>query len=332
MKCPNHLTRNAAGYCSVCGTFFCEDCLHHHEGNNYCPKHYKPIEEKLNQSKRTEEARKRHGRHHLLVHYRNGTKVQGTSRSLSLKEAGFFLECEDDRGVSTGESVRISFADIKMICNVKSYDGKFDQNERYQEYAPGGSRLVVKFIDGEVAEGITLQAYNPNVPRFYLIPHDLESNNINILVESSAVEKTFTPEEYRSHLQQQKEEKKAQRHQAVVAEKEAELGQNESMGDFYFETHNYDGALSEYKLAHKEFPGSPRVRKKMVVATVNIGIQHIKAREYPKALEYMKKALELEPENPHALKKTKQLNHIIKKTERRMREYQEQRQRQQGES
>jgi len=332
MKCPNHLTRNAAGYCSVCGTFFCEDCLHHHEGNTYCPKHYKPIEEKLDQGKRTEEARKRHGRHHLVVHYRDGRHVQGTSRSLSLREAGFFLECEDDRGISTGESIRISFDELKMICNVKSYDGKFDRHEQYQEYAPGGSRVVVKFMDGEVAEGITLQAFNPNAPRFYLIPQDPESNNINILVESAAVEKTFTPDEFRAYVQQRKEAKKAQRSQEIVAEKEAELGQHESMGDFYFETHNYDGALSEYKLARKEFPDSSRVRKKIVVATVNIGIQHIKAREYPKALEYMRKALELDPENPHALKKTKQLNHIIKKTERRMREYQEQRQRQQGES
>ena len=330
MKCPNHLTRNAAGYCSVCGTFYCGDCLHHHEGSNYCPKHFKPIEDKLKQGQRSVEARKRHGRHSLLIHYRDGRQVQGTSRSLSLKEAGFFLECEDQQGISTNESIRISFEDVKMICNVKSYDGKFDKNEHYQEYAPGGSHIIVTFRDGTLEEGVTLQAYNPNAPRFYLIPQDIQSNNINILVETGAVEKVYSPDEYREFIKQKKEEKKAQRQESKAAEKEVELGQNESMGDFYFETHNYQGALDEYSLAYKEHPGSLRVKKKMVVATVNIGIQHIKAREYPVALSYMKKALELDPKNPHALKKTKQLNHIIKKMERRMREYHEQRERQQN--
>ena len=338
MKCPNHLLTNVAGYCAVCGMFACESCLTVHEGNKYCSRHYKPIADKLKAEAQSVEVRKKHGRQHLVVHYTNGSTAQGISRSMNTREAGFFLEIEDKKGVLTGETERIQFGDIKYIANVKSYSGKFDQSEQHPEYNATGSPVVVRFRDGEVVDGTTMHNYVPNEPRFYIIPHDPMSNNINILVEQAAIERVFTPEEYEAEkalakeqkVQRRKNDSDLRRRQAdedggaelgESGAPEPELSQEESMGDFYFETHNYPSALEQYVMARNKAPHSVRLRKKVTVSTLNIGIQFIKSREYPKALEYMEQALELEPDNPHAKKKAKQLRKTIDKTERRMREY-----------
>ncbi len=289
--------------------------------------------------------RRRQSRHRLIVQKLNGSKLQGASRSMNLRDAGFYLECEDNNGVSTDESVRVQFVDVKYVAHVKSYDGKFDKSEEYQQYNAGGTHVVVSFKGGEIQEGVTMHAYVPGHTRFYLIPMDPNSNFINILVEATALERVYTPEEYRALMVQEKELRKQRKadlsssSQSVdldsnnsngalldttSEEDNSTLSQEESMGDFYFETHNYPGALAEYEVARKIHPNSPRLQRKCVVTTVNIGIQYIKSREYPNALEFMEAALKIDPKNPHAKKKAKQLKKIIQKTERRMREYYEQ--------
>jgi tetratricopeptide (TPR) repeat protein len=296
--------------------------LNPHEGNFYCPKHYKGIAADLKKNEDREAARQRHGRHHLVVHYLNGHTLQGTCRSLNLKDTGFFLEIEDNLGKSTNESARVQFSELKMVCNVKSYDGNFDSQQDFPEYNAGGSHIIVKFTDGDIAEGKTLHAYTPDTVRFYLVPNDIHSNNINMLIERHAIQKVYTPEEF---LQEKRAEKKKQeeRKTADPIQEDVELGQDESMGDFYFQTHDYENALSQYEQAAASFSNSKRLTKKIVVSLINIGIQFIKSRDYPNALEYMDKALTLDPENPHAKKKTKQLRKVIEKTQRQMREYHE---------
>ena len=101
----------------------------------------------------------------------------------------------------------------------------------------------------------------------------------------------------------------------------AQLEQEESMGDFYFEQRNYEPAYEQYALAHEKYPGSVRIRRKVVVASINAGIGFIKSRDYPDALRWMNKALEIDPGNPHAEKKAKQLHKVIEKTQRRMKAY-----------
>lgn len=323
MKCPNHLTRNVAGYCCVCGSFYCDDCLTHHEGNVYCRKHYRPIAAKLEEERRRAESRKRHARHSLVVHFRDGRKAQGVCHAMNIRESGFHLECEDDNHVATGETQRVRFAEIKCVCNVKSYGGKFDPQEGYQEYTPGGSEVVVEFQDGEIMEGATLHAYDPDQPRFYLIPNDSNSNNINVLVEHAATANVYTREEWDRKKAEEAEQRRAQKAAPVAPAEAAELSQEETMGDFYFEQHNYAAALEQYNIASDKFPGSGRLRKKRLVATVNVGINFMKKRDYPKALTWMEKALEIDPENPHAKKKAKQLRKVIEKTEKRMKAYYE---------
>lgn len=319
MKCPNHITHEVAGYCCVCGSFYCQDCLTRHEGNLYCRKHYKPIAEQLGKDERLAAGRKRRSRHALVVHFLNGQQAQGVCRAMNLRDMGFHLETEDLNGNSTGESVRIRFEDVKCVCNVKSYDGNFDKNENYQEITSGGTEVFVEFRDGEVIEGRTMNLYNPDHPRFYLIPNDRSSNNINILVEQRAVGGVYSPEEYAERSQS--ETAQTAQTETQPTKDTAQLEQEESMGDFYFEQRNYPPAVEQYRLALNKYPDSPRIRRKIVVALINVGIGHVKSRDYPDALACMDKALEIDPDNPHAKKKADQLRKVIEKTQRRMKAY-----------
>jgi hypothetical protein len=65
------------------------------------------------------------------------------------------------------------------------------------------------------------------------------------------------------------------------------------------------------------------LRKKNLAATLNIGIGFVKRRDYPKALEWMERALEIDPDNEVAKRKAKQLTKVIEKTQRRMQAYRE---------
>ncbi len=322
MKCPNHLMRNAAGYCCVCGSFFCEDCLTRHDGNLYCPKHYKPIAAKIDEEQKRAESRKRHSRHALIAYYKNGNREQGVCHAMNIRESGFHLTCEDDNGVATGKTARIRFSDLKFVANVKSYTGKFDKSEPFHGYTPGGVNLIVEFDDGEVLDGTTVNAYDPDAPRFYFIPKDPNSNYINVLVEAASAKQIFTPEQWAAKKAAH-EEKKRQLKAEGQNVQATPTSQEEVMGDFYFEQHNYTGSLEQYRIAFRRSPDSLRLKKKVLASTINVGISFIKRRDYPKALEWMEKALEIEPENDAAKRKAKQLRRVIEKTQRAMQAYRE---------
>ena len=319
MKCASHPRKEAAGYCFVCGAFGCDDCLNLHEGNTYCKKHYRPFAEKIEQDRKHQAVRKRHGRHHLVIRYKDGRTEYGICLVMNVNDSGFHLEKTDERGVTINETTRIRFKDLKAVFNVKSFDGHFDKSQRYQEYTPGGSEVVVRFMDGETIRGNSLKSYDPDDARFYLIPEDADSNNISILVEGSAVEGVYSPEEYDALPKEEAKPAQAEpKHDAT------QTSQEETMGEFYFETHGYPAALEQYQLAAKQNPDSARLRRKIVVSTINIGIQHIKKRRYPDALRCMESALQYDPNHVHAKKKAEQLREVIEKTERRMRRYQRQ--------
>ena len=89
----------------------------------------------------------------------------------------------------------------------------------------------------------------------------------------------------------------------------------------FVEQHNYPAAREQYQLASAKHSDSGRIHRKLLVSTLNVGIGYIKSRDYPKALAWMEMALELDPDNPHAKKKAKQLRRVIEKTQRRMKQY-----------
>ncbi len=307
MKCPNHPQADATGYCSVCGTFGCPECLTLHEGNLLCSKHYRPIARKIEEERRTLEQRRKHPRQRLVVRYLDGRTLYGVSFALNTREPAFHLDLVDANGTPVGQTVPVRFQDLKAVFLVKSFDGHFDKSLRYREYTPEGGELVVRFRDGEVVRGFSLQRYDPVEPRFHLIPSDPATNNISIVVERSAVEGVYAPEEYKAKLIEERE---------ALGSDASGISQEESTGDFYFETRNYAAALEQYLDAAHKFPQVRRLQKKLFLTRYNVGIEHIKRREYDKALASLEFVLKADPRNERVRKKVAQLRHIVEKTQR----------------
>lgn len=321
MKCPHHPKQDVAGYCAVCGAFGCDECLTNHQGQLLCSKHYKPVEAEKEREKKFAKARKRQARQRLVVHYKDGTIERGVCFALNPRDSDFHLNKVDDRGITTDDSIHIRFEDLKAVFYVKHFHGRKrkhtgDDNHThhnpFQDSTVEGSDVIVKFNDTEVIKGHTVHPYNPDEKRFFLIPDDPEDNNISILVEKSALEAVYTPEEYEEIKRAERE-----RRQQEAKQGSAQLSQEETMGDFYFETRNYPVALQHYQEAEKKAGATNRLRKKIVISKFNIGMQHIKRREYAEALECIEEVLKFAPENKSALKKRAQLKRILHKEKKR---------------
>jgi len=217
------------------------------------------------EERRQSELRKKHPRQRLVVHFTDGRVARGISFHLNPKEPLFHLDCTDVNGVSTNERLTIDFRDIKAVYYVRSFDGKFDKRQPRPEVAAEGPELIVEFKDGEKMRGHTTQSYRDDDPRFFLVPDDPDSNNINVLIERSSTVHTLTPEQY--------EKKMAEEKAARSKEGGTTLSQEETMGDFYFETRNYPGALQQYEAAQKKEPNSARIKRKVLVTKYNIAMQ-----------------------------------------------------------
>lgn len=305
MQCPNHSRTETIGYCCVCASFGCSECLKLHEGNLYCRRHYQPIAQKIEEEKRHEDAKKRRPRQLLAVRYTDGRCQYGVCYALNLRDPAFYLDLVDSAGAPIGKTETIRFQHLKAVFLVKSFDGHFDKTVRYKEWTPEGAELVAEFKDGEVLRGTTLHRYDPNEPRFHLIPSEPDTNNISILVEASALTRIYTVPEYTEKIQREQE--------ALREQESATLSQEETTGDFYFETRNYPQALEQYRLAAAKFPQSPRLRKKVLLAQYNVAVQYIKRHEYKQALASMEAILKADPRNERVAKKVSQLRHIIQK-------------------
>ena len=256
------------------------------------------------QSKRD---RAKRPRQRLVVRFADGRTAYGVSFALDPHEHLFVLDLVDERGASTGEVEKVHFTDLKAVFQVKSFDGKFDRDETFAApFDERGRELVIEFQDGEVLRGFVMGTYDPYAPRFFLMPREQNTNNINVLVEAKAVEAVYSPEEYREKL-------KTKRAQEKSAEVSPDITQEESMGDFYFETRNYDAALEQYQAAAEKHPHGGRLRRKVLASRYNIGVQHIKRHEYEKALGIMEEVYEEDPRNAHAKKKIYQLRRIVER-------------------
>jgi len=123
--------------------------------------------------------------HLIVAHLKNGKVVKGLSLDVDAKNPLCHLKTE------SGAMVEVALADAKALFFVKTATGRKEHQES-REIVPGDSRLVgtrrvrVVFADGEEVIGL-MNRYPPIIPYFYMLPVDLESNNIRILVNRAAV-------------------------------------------------------------------------------------------------------------------------------------------------
>jgi len=181
MRCTVHPTRESAGYCAACGNFYCEACLTECEdGKNYCDRCRRKLGKnpKAPGTARTERLATR-----ILVKYKNGAEVQGTTYKIDPNRIGFNLITHDSGGAM--EDIYVEFADIKYAALVES--ARDASHSSRHEYQPKGSEVVVTFTDEEVLKGFTLKHYSDSEPRFSVIPSNLPRTVVSTIVERSAV-------------------------------------------------------------------------------------------------------------------------------------------------
>lgn len=310
MNCPVHPSNEVVGYCKVCGDLGCSVCITEHEGALYCERHFRPFREEIERRKKQNNLLHRPDRRRLVARPLEGEPLCGICFALNIRGDGFHLDLVDRKGQPLGETRRINFRDLKAVYYVKSFDGHFDRSASYQDPHAMGAPVVVEFKDGELLRGHTFANYNANLPRFFVIPEDTDSNNISVLVERAAVAGIYDPEEYRQRKHQDLENY-IEEHQRPGYNRE------ECVGDYYFSNHDYARAIKHYRVQVRESGDLPRLHKKIVSAQYNIGVNHIKAHHYERALEYMEAVLEADPQNDKARHKAAKLKLMLDRKRKR---------------
>lgn len=123
--------------------------------------------------------------HQIVARYIDGSVKKGVSLDVDPKRPTCHLKTE------TGGTIEVNLAETKALFFVKSAQGDPKHNEA-RDPVPGDSRLVgtkrvrVVFYDKEEIVGL-MNRYPPNTPFFFMLPIDLKSNNIRILVNRAAV-------------------------------------------------------------------------------------------------------------------------------------------------
>jgi len=302
MKCPLHPRRDVVGYCAECGRLGCADCIGRLGDRTLCVRCYKKQQDEV-YGEREREERKRH-KQKLVVRFASGRILKGTSYTLDPSTPGFYLDAIDQP--ETERSMFIRFEDLKAVFFVKDFEGKFDENLEYSDWAAEGEEVIVTFPDGEVLEGHTLTDYDDRAPRFHVLPNDDSGNNISVLVERANTANVQVgvgagglgtkpsvaePIEYT----------------------QAPVGQDEALGDLYFESRNYSAALAEYEKALRQHPRSRRLRRKVLVGNYNMGVHCIKAKSYAEAKKYFELVLKEDPKHEKALKNSLKLKRMLER-------------------
>lgn len=125
----------------------------------------------------------------VVARYRTGAVLKGTSQDFTNMRPTFHLLPED------GSPARIvKLKDLKAVFFVRDLAG--DPN---REHIAGfiqapmetvqGKKIAVLFQDGELLCGYT-HSWTPDREGFFLIPCDMEGNNLRIYVISAAAQQT----------------------------------------------------------------------------------------------------------------------------------------------
>lgn len=121
----------------------------------------------------------------VVARFRDGRVLKGTGLDIDPGRPNFHLQQAE------GGRISVALVELKALFFVKSLEGNPEHNES-DRLEPGDvrsrglTRVRVVFEDGEVIAGMTIR-YPPNRPFWFLLPVDAKSNNIRMLVNSSAV-------------------------------------------------------------------------------------------------------------------------------------------------
>jgi hypothetical protein len=127
----------------------------------------------------------------VVAHYLDGRIIKGRSLDVDPARLTFHIKTLDQG------TLEVKLKELKALFFVKDLDGD-SKHEEAAVLDPGDARargalpIEVEFADKERIVGLTLR-YPPVRPFFFILPADLRSNNLRILVNRSAVVKMSQP-------------------------------------------------------------------------------------------------------------------------------------------
>ncbi len=123
--------------------------------------------------------------HKVVVRYKNGTVIKGTTSDFAPNRTTFTLNQEPP---AAHGPVTIGIDELKAIFFVHSFQGNREYREQKLRLPEGtiGRRYLLTFTDGETMRGTAL-GVNLSRYGFLLFPSDPGSNNKRIFVMHSAV-------------------------------------------------------------------------------------------------------------------------------------------------
>jgi len=123
--------------------------------------------------------------HKVVVRYKNGAVVKGTTSDFAPNRTSFTLTQEPP---AAGDPIAIGIDELKAVFFVHSFLGNREYREQKLRKPEGtiGRRYLLTFTDGETMRGTAL-GVNLSRYGFLLFPADPGSNNKRIFVMHSAV-------------------------------------------------------------------------------------------------------------------------------------------------
>jgi hypothetical protein len=127
----------------------------------------------------------------VVAHYLDGRVVKGISHDIDPARPTCHIRTADQR------PIEVKLTDLKALFFVKSLAGEPKHEEGTtldagDQRARGAYPIEVQFADGERVVGLTVR-YPPVRPFFYVLPADVRSNNLRILINRAAVVRLGQP-------------------------------------------------------------------------------------------------------------------------------------------
>ena len=130
-----------------------------------------------------------------VLRFNNGTTLKGYIKDFNPINDKVNLE-----EAKTGSTLSVSINELKAIFFIRSFEGDSSHKEKklYGISKTRGHRLYIKFNDGESLvgflegdvpwkRGFFLSKHDNDLKGFFILPVDLDSNNIKIFVIASSV-------------------------------------------------------------------------------------------------------------------------------------------------
>ena len=116
----------------------------------------------------------------IVLRFKDKTLLKGHAKDFSPGKKIFHMR------LLNGETVMVDVEKLKAVFFVKRFEGDKDYRYRYKDALPwGGTRMKVKFSDGEVMIGYT-QHHQIIDDGFFMTPADIKGNNTCVYIIKSS--------------------------------------------------------------------------------------------------------------------------------------------------